>query len=94
MIDYPFVKLVFTKHSKHLQDVVTSIETLVDSYDRQLESLRKLDQMKYRWRVKELEEKKSEAFKKLGHICPMIEKMTEQMNEVQTLFLQESTLNS
>ena len=87
MIDYNFVKLMFTKYSKHLQDVITSIETLVDSYDRQLNELRKLDQKKYGWRVKELENKKSEAFKKLGDICPNIEKMAKTMDEIQDKFI-------
>ena len=91
-IDYNFVKLMFTKYSKHLQDVVESIETLINNYDRQLNELNKLDSKKYGWRVRELEEKKAEAFKKLSAVCPNIEKMTEQMNEIQTMFHNDTSL--
>ena len=79
MIDYKFIGLMFQKYSKHLQDVITSIETLIDNYDRQLIELNKLNSKKYGWRIKELENKKTEAFKKLGQVCPNMEKMTEQV---------------
>ena len=85
MIDYKFVELMFTKYSKHLMDVLTSIDTLIDGYDRQLNELTKLDQKKYGWRIKELENKKAEAFKKLAQISPNIEKMRESIQEIQTL---------
>lgn len=84
MIDYNFVELMFTKYSKHLQDVVTSIETLIGGYDRQLDELSKLDQKRYGWRVKELEAKKTEAFKKLANVCPNIEKMYKTIDKIQT----------
>lgn len=80
---------MFTKYSKHLQDVVTSIETLVDSYDRQINELKSLDQKKYGWRVKELEEKKTEAFIKLKNVCPNIDKMTEHIQEIQQTILKD-----
>ena len=90
MIDYNFVQLMFTKYSKHLQDVIESILTLVDSYDRQLNELRKLDQKKYGNRVKELEEKKTEAFKKLAHISPNIDKMANHIQEIQQKFIKDN----
>jgi SMC interacting uncharacterized protein involved in chromosome segregation len=86
MIDYKFVELMFTKYSKHLQDVVTSIETMIGNYDRQIQSLEKADIKKYGWYIKKLENKKAEAFKKLSQVCPNIEKMTEQLNEIQSQF--------
>lgn len=86
-LDYKFIVDMFSRYSKHLQDVTTSIDTLVDSYDRQLNELHKLDTKKYGWRIKELEKKKAEAFKKLSHICPNIQKMNEQMNEIQKEFI-------
>ena len=93
MIDYKFVELMFKKYSKHLQDVVTSIETNIDGYDRQLTECRKLDQKKYSWRVKLLEEKKTEAFKKLAHICPNMDKMAEQLQNMQEILTQEDIDN-
>jgi hypothetical protein len=90
MIDYNFVQLMFTKYSKHLQDVVTSIETMIREYDRQLESLAKLDQKKYGYRVRELEFKKAEAYEKLSKVCPNIDKMTEQLNEIQSLIVADT----
>lgn len=84
-IDYGFVQLMFTKYSKHLQDVVASIETMIDNYDRQLISLQKLDQKKYGWHVRELEAKKAEAFKKLSDVSPNIEKMAQHLDEIQSL---------
>ena len=60
-IDYIFIELMFKKYSKHLQDVVTSIESLIDGYDKQLKSLQGLDSKKYGWRMKELESKKNRS---------------------------------
>lgn len=88
MIDYKFVELMFTKYSKHLQGVVVSIESFIDNYDKQLNELEKLDRKKYGWRIKELENKKTEAFKKLSDICPNIEKMTNELNKIQSEFKQ------
>lgn len=85
MIDYSFAATMFAKYTKHLQDVVESIETMVGGYDSQLDALNKLDPKKYGWRVKELEGKKAEAFKKLAQISPNIEKMGEQLGEIQAI---------
>ena len=85
MIDYDFVGLMFKKYSKHLQDVVTSIETMIDNYDRQIVSLEKLDQKKYGNYLRELQDKKAEAFKKLAQVSPNIQKMYEQLDEIQEL---------
>jgi len=84
MLDYKFIELMFVKYSKHLQDVVASIETLVDNYDKQIIPLQKInDPSKYGGRIKELEAKKAEAFKKLSDVCPNIEKMRQQLSEIQ-----------
>lgn len=84
-IDYGFVQLMFTKYSKHLGDVVASIESMIKNYDHQLVSLRKLDTKKYGGYIKELEGKKAEAFKKLADVSPNIEKMAQHLDEIQTL---------
>ncbi len=83
-IDYDFVALMFKKYSKHLQDVVTSIESMIGNYDKQIESLKKLDQKKYGNYLKELEGKKAEAFKKLSDVCPNIDKMYQQLDIIQS----------
>jgi SMC interacting uncharacterized protein involved in chromosome segregation len=88
-IDYNFIGLTFKKYSKHLIDVVESIESLIDGYDRQLNSLYKLDCKKYGSYIKELENKKSEAFKKLSDICPNIKKMKEQLQDIQDLVVKD-----
>jgi chaperonin cofactor prefoldin len=85
MIDYEFIELMFKKYSKHLQDVVNSIETLIDGYDKQLTSLYKLPKEKYGNYIKELENKKAEAFKKLADISPNMEKMSKQLDEIQEI---------
>ena len=83
MIDLEFVGLMFTKYGKHLQDVVNSIETLIDGYDREIASLEKINRSRYQMRIKELSNKKVEAFKKLSYVCPNIDKMSEQLQEIQ-----------
>ena len=89
MLDYNFIELMFKKYSKHLQDVVTSIETLINTYDRQLSELNKMPQ-KYRERIRELEGKKTEAFVKLNAICPNMDKMAEQLQEIQQIINKDS----
>lgn len=84
MIDYSFAVDMFKRYSKHLQDVVTSIETMIGNYDKQIAELEKLPAAKYGNRLKEVEGKRTEAYKKLAQICPNIEKMYEQMNEIQS----------
>ena len=74
-IDYAFAVDMFKRYSKHLGDVVVSIETMIGSYDRQIAELQKLPHSKYGGRLKEIEEKKAEAYKKLAQICPNMEKM-------------------
>lgn len=76
-IDNKFVGQMLTKYSRHLDRVVVFIEKSLEDYDRQLASLRKLDQMKYGSTILELEHKKEEAFKKLADITPNINKMRE-----------------
>ena len=83
MIDYSFAVVMFKRYSKHLQDVVTSIETMIGNYDKQIAELEKLPKDKYGNRLKEVESKRTEAYKKLAHVCPNIEKMYEQMDELQ-----------
>ena len=80
-IDYEFAVDMFKRYSKHLQDVVTSIETMIGNYDRQIIELEKLP--KFKNRLAEITEKRTEAYKKLAHICPNIEKMYEQLAEFQ-----------
>lgn len=81
-IDYEFIGLMFKKYSNHLQDVVTSIETNLDTYDKQLKELENNPQ-KWSKQIRELENKKTEAFKKLNQICPNMDKMAEQLQEIQ-----------
>ena len=57
-IDYVFAIEMFKRYSKHLQDVVTSIETMIGNYDREIESLEKLPMPKYANRLKEQTEKR------------------------------------
>jgi len=78
-MDTIFIVKMLGKHCSHLQAQEKNINTLVEDYDRQISSLSKLDPKKYGWRVKELEDKKNEAFIKLSHVCPNIEKILEQM---------------
>lgn len=78
-MDKQFIAKMLEKHGSHLVAQEKNINTLLEDYDKQLESLSKLDTKKYGWRVKELEAKKREAFIKLGFICPNIEKINEQL---------------
>ncbi len=57
-MDTKFIAEMLPKYRKHLLSVEASIEYMIDDYDKQLESLVKLDQKKYGHRVRELEHKK------------------------------------
>ncbi len=75
-IDYEFISQMLTKYYKHLQSVEKSIESAIEDYDRQINSLQNLP--KYKNRLVELEDKKTEAFIKLSSIVPNMNKINEQ----------------
>jgi len=76
-IDYVFVEKMLNKHYKHLANTKNYIENGIADYDRQIESLEKLDQKKYGNRLKELRFKLAEAFEKLSHVEPNMNKINE-----------------
>jgi hypothetical protein len=79
-MDKIFIAEMLKKYSKHLSSVVVNIDYLISDYDRQIESLSKLEKSKYGYRIKELENKRTEAFIKLSHVLPNIENMQIQIN--------------
>ena len=78
-MDKQFIAKMLEKHASHLAAQEKNINILLENYDREIESLSRLDKNKYGWRVRELEQKREEAFIKLGFICPNIDKINEQI---------------
>ncbi len=85
-IDYAFVEKMLHKHSTHLVSTKKNLEDLIANYERQITSLEKLDQKKYGNHLKELQFKLAEAFEKLSHVEPNLNKILDQINLIKDQF--------
>lgn len=76
---------MFTRYSEHLQNVLNSIETNIDKYDREEEKLKRLvgfKPEKYQRDYDKLQKKKKEADIKLSYIVPRMEKLAGEIEKL------------
>ena len=89
MIDYNFIVDVFQRYSKHLEDVIESINSYMANYDKQEIQLKKLVEFKpsaYQKRLEEVQQKKVEADIKLSLLIPRMAKMATQIEEIKQAY--------
>ena len=83
-IDYEFAMDMFSRYSKHLEDVIESINTNIFNYGSQVAELERIAEKypeRYMKRLEEVSAKKAEAQKKLDVLLPRMKKMADQIEE-------------